>query len=94
MTDFSSLQLKVNDLKATVAQNSITPAYLGALLDDFIEVIKPISEFNDISNDLSLMRKKVAALTPVLCKDEADLAAKAASDDYAVGQQFYIPESD
>lgn len=33
-------------------------------------------------------------LMPVECADEADLAAKAASDDYAVGQQFYIPESD
>lgn len=42
MTDFSSLQLKVNDLKAKVEQNSITPAYLGALLDDFISLIQDI----------------------------------------------------
>ncbi len=42
MTDFSSLQIKVNDLKAKVTQNSITPAYLGALLDDFIVQMKAI----------------------------------------------------
>lgn len=40
MTDFSSLQTKVNDLKAKVTQNSISPSYLGALLDDFIAVMK------------------------------------------------------
>lgn len=42
MTDFSSLQSKVNDLKAKVEQNSITPSYLGALLDDFIVMMKAI----------------------------------------------------
>lgn len=92
MTDFSSLQIKVNDLKAKVEQNSITPAYLGALLDDFIKVISPISEFSEISADLTLMRKKVAALTPVLCSDEDDLRTKIASGNYPDEQIFYIAE--
>ena len=51
MTDFSSLQLKVNDLKAKVAQNSITPAYLGALLDDFIAQMKAI-DMTGMSDDV------------------------------------------
>lgn len=51
MTDFSSLQIKVNDLKAKVAQNSITPAYLGALLDDFIAQMKAI-DMTGMSDDV------------------------------------------
>jgi len=51
MTDFSSLQIKVNDLKTRVAQNSITPAYLGALLDDFIAQMKAI-DMTGMSDDV------------------------------------------
>ena len=51
MTDFSSLQIKVNDLKAKVTQNSITPAYLGALLDDFIKQMQSI-DMTDFSDDI------------------------------------------
>ena len=53
MIDFSSLQTKVNDLKAKVAQNSITPAYLGALLDDFIVQMKSI-DMTGMSDDVKL----------------------------------------
>lgn len=51
MTDFSSLQTKVNDLKAKVSQNSITPTYLGSLLDDFITLIKSI-DMTGMSDDV------------------------------------------
>lgn len=51
MTDFSSLQSKVNDLKAKVEQNSITPAYLGALLDDFIKQMQSI-DMTGMSDDV------------------------------------------
>lgn len=51
MTDFSSLQIKVNALKAQVIQNSITPAYLGALLDDFIALMKSI-DMTGMSEDV------------------------------------------
>lgn len=40
MIDFSSLQTKVDALKAIVEANSISPTYLGALLDDFIQGMK------------------------------------------------------
>ncbi|MBD5243197.1 MAG: hypothetical protein HDS60_03820 [Barnesiella sp.] len=36
MTDFPSLLSKVNALKAKVEPNSITPTYLGSLLEDFV----------------------------------------------------------
>lgn len=94
MTDFTSLHLKVNDLKAKVAYNSITPAYLGSLLDDFLKIIEPIDGLSSISADLKSLRSKLILLTPVRCEDEDDLKAKVASGDYAVGQQFYIPEED
>lgn len=63
MTDFSSLQTKVNDLKAKVAQNSITPAYLGALLDDFIAQMKAI-DMTGMSDDVktALNNSKTALL--------------------------------
>lgn len=51
MTDFTSLQSKVNDLKAKVEQYSITPAYLGALLDDFISLMKAI-DMTGMSEDV------------------------------------------
>lgn len=53
MTDFLSLQLKVNDLKAKIDQNSITPAYLGALLDEFLVQMKSI-DMTGMSEDLRL----------------------------------------
>ncbi len=51
MTDFSTLQLKVNDFKAKVEQNSITPHYLGALLDNIIAQMKAI-DMTDMSDEI------------------------------------------
>lgn len=63
MTDFSSLQTKVNDLKAKVEQNSITPSYLGALLDDFIVQMKAI-DMTGMSEDVkAAVRDASAALS-------------------------------
>lgn len=63
MTDFSSLQTKVNDLKAKVEQNSITPSYLGALLDDFIVQMKAL-DMTGMSDDVqAAVRDASAALT-------------------------------
>ena len=63
MTDFSSLQSKVNDLKAKVEQNSITPSYLGALLDDFIVQMKAI-DMTGMSEDVqTAVRNASEALT-------------------------------
>lgn len=39
MSDIPSLKSKINDLKAKVEQDSISPSYLGALLDDIIDTL-------------------------------------------------------
>lgn len=63
MTDFTSLQSKVNDLKAKVEQYSITPAYLGALLDDFISLMKAI-DMTGMSDDVqTALRNANSALS-------------------------------
>ena len=48
MIDFHSLQIKINDLKAKVSQNSISPTYLGSLLEDFLYVLKAL-DVTDLS---------------------------------------------
>ena len=51
MIDLSALQTKVNDLIAKVILNSITPAYLGSILDDFITKMKAI-DMTDLTEDI------------------------------------------
>lgn len=51
MIDLSALQTKVNDLIAKVTLNSITPAYLGSILDDFITKMKAI-DMTDLTEDI------------------------------------------
>lgn len=46
-----------------------------------------------VALDAELMQR-VSLQTPVRCTDEADLESKAASETYAEGQQFYIPETE
>ena len=86
MTDFTSLQSKVNDLKAKVAQYSITPAYLGALLDDFITLMKKI-DMTGMSDDVqtalrnanSALEKSQSALTKAVnAENSANLATQSA----------------
>lgn len=42
MKDYTSLLAKINALKAMVEQSSITPAYLGAILDDIAAAIQGV----------------------------------------------------
>lgn len=58
---------------------------LKAIITDDLDTLKA---------SLGKIQKIVMYNSPVRCADEADLAAKAASDDYPVGQQFYIPETE
>lgn len=67
MADFSSLQQKVNALKAKVEQNSISPVYLGSILDDFITQMTAI-DMTGLSDDVQ------AAVN-----DAAEALAKASS---------------
>lgn len=79
MTDFSSLQLKVNDLKAKIAQNSITPIYLGSLLQDFLDQISDID--TDLSSDLSTALNRGAnALIKAAAAAEAATNAQTTAD--------------
>lgn len=52
MADFTSLQSKVNSLKALIAKDSISPAYLGGILDAFIEQMKDI-DMSGMSQDVA-----------------------------------------
>ena len=60
MTDYTSLQAKVNDLKAKVDSNSISPSYVGALLDDFISIIKSSDQEEDVA---AALQNAATALT-------------------------------
>lgn len=51
MIDLSALQTKVNDLIAKVILNSVTPAYLGSILDDFITKMKAL-DMTDLTEDI------------------------------------------
>ena len=78
MTDFSSLQLKVDDLKAKVEQNSITPPYLGAILDAIIELMAAIDisdRKTDISTALSNSQTALSSLNALLPQVSANKSA-------------------
>lgn len=113
MTDFTTIQAKIDALKAKVEQNSISPITLGVILEDLLEFINgKMEEISELSGDVSDLSKKINATdktlegltasiskydkkhTPVQCSSEEDLASKAASSDYQIGQQFYIAETD
>lgn len=70
MADFSSLQQKVNALKAKVEQSSITPPYLGSILDNFITQMQSIDMTgmsddvqNAVANATSALQEAQQALT-------------------------------
>ena len=69
MTDFDKLKTKVADLKAKVEQNSISPAYLGALLDDFINAMAPIAALSNITESLRTVKKQVTDLNDTLSEE-------------------------
>ena len=63
MKDYSSLITKVNDLKAKIEQDSITPIYLGSLLDDFIAMMKAI-DMTDLHEDIvATISRSISALS-------------------------------
>lgn len=77
MTDYSSLQLKINDLKAKIAVDSISPLYLGSLLDDIIKQMQSI-DMTDLTEDIqSAIRSASTALSQ--SKSAIDAASGAVS---------------
>lgn len=80
MKDFSSLLKKVASLKAKVEQNSITPLYLGAILDDFISAIQSV-DMTDMADDISTaLSNAAAALATAKQSLDAANAANTAAD--------------
>ncbi len=73
MTDFSSLQTKLNDLKAKIATNSISPVYLGSILDDVIALISSI-DMTDYKEDI---RSALSTARTALAQAQKALAEKA-----------------
>ena len=79
MADFSSLQQKVNALKAKVEQSSITPPYLGSILDNFITQMQSI-DMTGMSDDV---RNAVANATSALQKAQQALTTSQAASESA-----------
>ena len=63
MTDFSSLLAKINALKALVEHNSITPTYLGSLLEDIVAMVQAV-DMTGMSDDVqAAIRNASSALS-------------------------------
>ena len=75
MADFSSLQIKVNTLKSLVAKDSISPSYLGAILDAFIVQMKSIDMSGMGDTITEAVNRSVEALNKA--KAAAEVAANA-----------------
>lgn len=56
MKDYTSLLAKINALKAMVEQSSITPAYLGAILDDIAAAIQGV----DLTSEMPAASRNAA----------------------------------
>lgn len=79
MADLSSLKQKINALKAKVEQSSITPVYLGSILDDFITQMESI-DMTDMSDDV---RTAIANAAAAIKKADQALAASRVATDTA-----------
>lgn len=84
MADFTLLQTKVNALKAKVEQLSISPQYLGSILDSFIAQMQSIdmTGMSDdvqsaVTNATSALQKAQQALSS--SQDASETAADALS---------------
>lgn len=68
-TDFEKIQQKIDALKAQVSQNSITPSYLGQILDELLNVLEQYDftqQYKDTVDDLkSQISQLQAAVWPL-----------------------------
>ncbi|MEE0979169.1 MAG: hypothetical protein UH625_07160, partial [Muribaculaceae bacterium] len=77
MTDFESLRLKVEDLKMKIEYKSITPVYLGSLLEDILEKMEDIdmTGMNEpIRDALASARKAITLANDALLNSNASAA--------------------
>lgn len=92
--DFVSLQAKVDALKAMVEQYSITPQYMGAILDAFIEAMRQGGTGSEVADTVA---RQMAAEA----KDVADGLSKAyrvlgvadIDELRATGYYWYLPSA-
>ena len=96
MTDFSSLQTKLNDLKAKIATNSISPVYLGSILDDVIALISSIdmTDYKEDNTTVQAVIRNVSLLTPVKVESEAEMKRMIEAGECVEGQFYYTEEVD
>lgn len=104
MADFSSLQQKVDALKAKVEQSSITPKYLGSILDDIIAGLGDIDAdgladgiAGALSTATQALNKAKLALSDAATADAHAADATAVADQAAAAitaLQQQLPELD
>lgn len=94
-----STQESVDNL-ITIIENaeeaeSITNEMVATVFDHLNEKCKANENSSSTQGlTIKVLQSRVAALTPVECSSEEDMAEKAASGDYPVGQIFFIPEDE
>ena len=80
MYDFSSLIAKVDALKAKIEQSSITPLYLGSLLNDFLLAMHGIDMTDMPASVSAALEKATDALEQASAAMTAAQAAQTAAD--------------
>lgn len=89
MTDLSSIRLKIADLKTQIASNSISPTYLGSLLDEILSAIDSIDKDYLPKADPSLTAKLQTLSSAI---DVLENAAKAINAQGVVSGEEKQPE--
>lgn len=62
MTDFATIQAKIDALKAKVEQNSITPSALGIILDELLALLREYDFRGQYKEDIQNFKDQIAAL--------------------------------
>lgn len=93
MTDIDLLKTKIAQLKAMIVNNSITPVYLGTILDEIVRILEPVSDLMIIKSDLMSIRKQLVKLTPQQIESEEAFMQMAASGSLVDGQIYYVEET-
>lgn len=79
--DFSSIIIKINALKAKVEQSSITPLYLGTILEEMVAIMQLI-DLSDFADDIAdaIIQAQQALNTAQLAISKAETADNNATE--------------
>ena len=72
MTDFSKILLKIDDLKAKIEQNSISPLYLGSMLEELVALLRQLDISDAVEASLSRLDGLISALRSALDKETSE----------------------